>query len=665
MHPNDDDKQNSTRLRRSERYAAGYVDEPSMSAPKPMPGMTGAAKGIDKAAVQPDATGYRADWSPPYPTQPSGNQPYASGWSNPYPAQPMGSQTYRSYPAQQPGGQAHSADWSQPYPAQPAGYQMAQPFPMSPKGGADNSAAWSQPYQTPDNGWQQTYQPQSAYDPAASQPKADDGGDGSGNRSSGMGKLIILSCLVGVLLGVAFWGFGFIGENNAVNDAVSAYNDLFCQGVYVDGIHLGGMTQDEAVQVVTANAQQRLDAWNIRLTLGEGEKEGLVRRITAADLGMTVNVHEALEAAWAPGHSSISPAVRKSEMDALLSEPYSGYTALPSGDTTVVDRILDELAAIMYKQPQDAYVSGFDPAAHSYPFEIVPEVVGSYLDVAPVKQQIYDMVARMESGTIRLTPYAVYPAVTEQMLRSERTLLGTALTEISTTSTEGRTANIQRAFELINGTTLKPGDSFSFNGIVGARSAKNGFHLAIEYAYGQEREGYGGGVCQASTTIYLAAVRANMTITKREPHSDKVNYTDYGLDATVNIDGKKIDLTFKNTTNSNVYILSYLVRGNGRWNCKVDIYGPAHEEGVSYDLVAETVEILPAPTEPEYVEDKTGTHVIYIDEKPVVKRKASDGVIVETYKVKYLNGEEIERTFVARDTYKAKSQQLWVGVTDR
>jgi len=172
-------------------------------------------------------------------------------------------------------------------------------------------------------------------------------------------------------------------------------------------------------------------------------------------------------------------------------------------------------------------------------------------------------------------------------------------------------------------------------------------------------------VCQASTTIYLAAVRANMNITHREPHSDKVNYTDYGLDATVNYDGKKIDLTFRNTTGSDVYIMAYLVRANGRWNCKVDIYGEAHEPGVTYDLIAETVEVLPAPVDPEYVEDEDGTHIMYIDEEPVVKRKASDGVIVETFKVRYVDGVEAERTYVARDTYKAKSQQLWVGIHGR
>ena len=72
--------------------------------------------------------------------------------------------------------------------------------------------------------------------------------------------------------------------------------------------------------------------------------------------------------------------------------------------------------------------------------------------------------------------------------------------------------------------------NFSFNTVVGKRTKANGFYQAIEYAYGDQRMGYGGGVCQASTTMYLAAAKANMTILKREPHSDAVGYLRQGRD---------------------------------------------------------------------------------------------------------------------------------------
>ena len=621
-------------------YAGEFLQQPSMTSTAPMSGMP--VNGAPDYPVQ-IATGQTSggqQWPQPYVQQ----QPQQ--WSQPY-AQQQWSQPYAQQPQQ----------WSQPYAQQPQ--QWSQPYPQQ-----QPQQEWPQPY-TPRRDYTAAGQNGGSYSPAASMPqaagiKSDGNGGGRGGLSANWWKLALLGALLVVLIVGAVIGGTNLSRQNALFNEVAQYNDRFCEGVYVDGIHLGGMTQQEAIDAVNAHAQEQLAAWNVRLTYGGR----LVRQITAADLGMTVNVHDALAEAWLCGHESSDVAERKAAMDALLVEPYHGYTAMPSGDTSAVDRILNALAAPVYRMPQDATVT-FDPEAHSYPFEYTPEVYGTFLDVEPIKKQIYGMVDNMQSGSIELQPQTIAPAVTEADLRAMRTLRGTATTEISTTSTEGRTANIQRAFQLINGTVLKPGDSFSFNGIVGARTAKNGFHLAIEYAYGNEREGYGGGVCQASTTVYLAAVRSDMTITHREPHSDKVNYTDYGLDATVNIDGKKIDLTFRNTTESDVYIMAYLERGKGRWICRVDIYGPALPEGVTYDLIAETVEVLPAPVDPEYVEDEDGTHVVYIDQAPVVKRKASDGYVVETFKVKYVNGKEVERTYVARDTYKAKSQQLWVGVQER
>lgn len=639
MNPYSNEPQDSKRQRRSNRYTAEYVGEPSMNAPLPMPTGKIAEGRRSGAAQQP------SDWQQSYPAQSAHpqqgySQQARSDWSQPYPVRKVQADWSQNYqPVQE--NNKYRSDWSQPYQQTP------------------QSSGWNSAYsQQPPAGWPTTYQAKNAYEPVTSAPAQVPAKNQSGLPS--WLKRVLLATTIVIVAAAAVFGVIAAGNRSAMEQAVRDYDARFCEGVFVDGIHLGGMTQEQAANEVAANATQRMQNWKVQLT----QNNGVIREIRASDLGMTINVNDALEAAWEQGHATGNVDERKAAMDALLQEPYYGSTALPSGDTSVLNRILNEIAAAYYVAPQDATVI-FDNAARSNPFDITPEQPGYYLDVAEVKQELYRMVERMESGAIELPLKTLQPAVTADMLRSQRVLRGSALTEISTTSTENRTENIRRAFELINGTVLKPGESFSFNNIVGPRSAKNGFHLAIEYAYGQEREGYGGGVCQASTTVYLAAVRANMNITKRTAHSDKVNYTEYGLDATVNLDGKKIDLAFKNTTNSDVYILAYLIRANGRWNCKVDIYGEAHEEGVTYDLIAETVEVLPAPTDPEYLQDKTGEHVVYIDDEPVQKRKASDGVIVETFKVKYLNGKEVDRTYVARDTYKAKAQQLWVGVSER
>lgn len=589
-------------------------------------------------------------WSQAYPVQqpqPASNR----GWQYAYDPQQQITQNGQRPQTANPG-------WSQAYEVQQQGRQdWSQPYPVQ-----NTPPVQQQTYYGNQTMWQSTYTPQPVQE-AKQKPLKSGGGEPP--QKQGWWKLALIAAAVVLVVVAAVIGGTSAVSSGRLREEVTAYDSRYCQNVYVDGIHLGGMTMEEAFHTVSQNAQARRNSFDISLTI-----EGLrAATINADTIGLTVNVNDALEEAWAQGHSSSSISERKAAMDQLMETPYYGYTAMPGGNTNSIDTILSDIANRLYIAPQDAYMRGFDPGLTN-PLPIEPEVYGQRLDTTEVRKLLYSMVENMQSGAIALDDaiVPVTPQVTAADLQNKYTLRGRSVTLISTTSKEGRNKNIQRALELINGTVLKPGEKFSFNEVVGARTQKNGFYLAIEYAYGNEREGYGGGVCQVSSTIYIAAVKANMEIVKREPHSDKVNYTEYGLDATVNYDGKKIDFVFKNDTASDVYI-----KARVEYDPKVDkdhkyvlieLYGESLGEGVSYDLKAETVEILPAPVEVEYIKDKDGTHVTYVDQEEQ-KRPASEGYVVDSFKVKYVNGEEVERIYMYRDTYKAKTQQIWVGVTDR
>lgn len=457
-----------------------------------------------------------------------------------------------------------------------------------------------------------------------------------------------------------------IAESNARNAMiaeVTSYDERYVPGVYVDGIDLGGMTREEAEAAVTAQANQQRDSWKVRLML-----EGLlVQEITNADLNMTVDVKVALDEAWKLGHEEESVDARKATMDALLETPYQGYSAMPSGDNSAIDNILLNISSKAYISPVDAQIV-FDSNNFTNPLSIIPETYGRYMDITETKQQVYQMMSSLESGEITLEMQAIAPKVTKEMLESQIQLRATAYTPISTTSTTERTMNIEVASARINGTVLQPGETFSFNGIVGNRTKENGFYEAIEYAYGAERMGYGGGVCQVSTTMYLASVKANLQIVKREPHSDAVGYTAYGKDATVNMDGRKIDFQFKNDTDHPIYIVTKV--GNDRKYdkthkvCVVSIYGETLGQGVTYDIVTETVEILQPPEKVETIKDTKQTYVTYVDQT-YTYREAKEGCKVTSYRVKYQNGNEVERTTLYTDTYKAKGMIVYVGTVER
>jgi len=387
--------------------------------------------------------------------------------------------------------------------------------------------------------------------------------------------------------------------------------------------------------------------------------------INSYHLGMTVHVDDALNDAWLQGHTGATINERKAAMDALLVTPYEGSTALPSGNTAEIDNILNALADSAYIPAQDAYEI-FDPSVNlSSPFTIVPEVVGQYLDVMSIKAQVYDMVSRMESGVITLAPTPIYPTVTSEQVKQRTTLIASAYTSISTTSTDERDDNIARAAELINGTIIEPGRNFSFNNVVGPRTKNNGFQLATVYAYGKEEPGYGGGVCQVSSTMYWAAIRANLEIVKREQHGLKVNYTDPGFDATVNYDGRKIDFSFRNNTGSKLYIITKVMFNTrldkNHYVVTCDLYGAAPEPGVTYDIVAIESDI-PMP-EPTIVPDKKAEHVVYTDETYTEQGRV--GTRVESFKVKYVNGEEVERTPLYTDIYDPVQTVTYVGVSQR
>jgi vancomycin resistance protein YoaR len=255
----------------------------------------------------------------------------------------------------------------------------------------------------------------------------------------------------------------------------------------------------------------------------------------------------------------------------------------------------------------------------------------------------------MTSGTVELVPEEIQPQQTVAELEKHYALRASATTPIDKHSTEDRNNNIRRCFQLISGTVLQPGKTFSFNKTVGERTIANGFFPAIEYINDEHVEGIGGGACQASTTVYQAAVCAGMQIISRRPHSDSVSYAEYGKDATVYMGGKQIDMVFKNTTEEPIYITAEVLNdpsNKNRLMAKVSIYG-ADTGNEKYTLETETVEVLPSILEPVYVSEKESA------------ANAKDGCIVNSYRVTYTDGVMTNRELLFKDTYNPKPAKIY------
>ncbi len=157
----------------------------------------------------------------------------------------------------------------------------------------------------------------------------------------------------------------------------------------------------------------------------------------------------------------------------------------------------------------------------------------------------------------------IAPKVTDEQLKAQtfRDTLAAYTTyfQTDTQNNINRGINIGLAAQSIDGTILMPGEEFSFNQVVGPRTPDKGYKIAHVYVAGEIRDGTGGGICQVSTTLYNAVLRANLAVTERHNHMFTVGYVPLGTDAAVSYG--YADLVFQNTT-AHPLMISIKVTGN-------------------------------------------------------------------------------------------------------
>ena len=214
-----------------------------------------------------------------------------------------------------------------------------------------------------------------------------------------------------------------------------------------------------------------------------------------------------------------------------------------TGTITMPDfqKIHDELAV----EPADAYFNE--------DFSIVPEVNGCWFEVAEAE----NLWKAAQPGDVVEVPLDLtYPENTEESLSAMlyRDKLGSQTTYY-TWSTDNRISNINLVAEKLNGHIMLPGEVFSYNEYVGQRTKEAGFLEAGAYDNGEVVQEVGGGICQVSSTLYCATMYAQLETVERTNHYFKVDYLDYGLDATVS--WPKPDFKFKNCRDYPIKIVAY------------------------------------------------------------------------------------------------------------
>ncbi len=298
---------------------------------------------------------------------------------------------------------------------------------------------------------------------------------------------------------------------------------------------------------------------------------------------------------------------------------------------------IDKIHTEVYKEVKDAYYT-------KDPFTIYPEVQGVDFDVEAAKKMLEE---DKEQYIIDLI--ITEPKITTNQIGTEAfpDQLGTFKTTYDGGDTD-RTTNLQLACQKINGKVILAGETFSYNQTLGPRSAATGYKNAKVYSAGQVVDGIGGGICQISSTLYNAVLRANLQIVERKNHQFVTSYVEAGMDATV-VYGST-DFKFKNTRKYPVKIVASAKNGIAT----VSLYGIKEEK--EYTFSFRTVTVSTIPTSTRYIEDPTlpvGT------EK--VKQKGANGRKTETYMTKMLDGKVVSTTLLSRDTYDAMQKIILKG----
>lgn len=301
---------------------------------------------------------------------------------------------------------------------------------------------------------------------------------------------------------------------------------------------------------------------------------------------------------------------------------------------------IEKIRTEIYKEPQDAYYE-------EEPFKLYKEING--VDLA-ISIEEANKILKEEKEEYVIPLKITKPKIATIDLKYEN-FFPELLSKYTTRYDESnlnRSNNIKLASEKINGTILMPGETFSYNKIVGARTIKAGYKEAAVYMGGKVVDGIGGGICQVSSTLYNAALEANLEIVSRKNHYFITSYVSASRDATVSYG--TIDFKFKNSRNYPVKI--ECKSNNGI--CGISIYGITEETEYQVVIEDKITEVIPYTT--KYVE----TNLL---EKGVENQvqKGVNGYKSEAYRILKLNGKVISKTLLSKDSYNPLQEIIEKG----
>lgn len=471
-------------------------------------------------------------------------------------------------------------------------------------------------------------------------------------------KVIVVLFVVLIILIIGLITFGVLAltrdKELEPEDIQSLIEDnQLKEKISIGGVNVSGMDEVQvraALEGVVNNWYQDKD---IAFTV---EKKGFFFNIS--EMNVTPDIDAAIKDAFLYSAKDILPEGMSTEtsIDGSLDFEIKPNVTL---DSILVFLQSENIVNQVNIFPDDAGVI-FRPKAmdEENRFEYQPPLPGIEVDVDEFAPMIVDAIKNDDYSVIKAPYDEVMAFANIEDMKQNTQLIGSYTSKI-TINGAARTSNIVQLAKLMNEgrPVVNSGDTLSLNGTAGARTEKNGFQEAPGLTSGVHDLQYGGGVCQISSTMYVAALKAELQISERHHHSLPSEYIPIGLDATIS---ETPDLKVTNNKTTPIYV-SVVVDENAK-TVTCNIYGPPAAHGYDVDVTSKVVKTtIPAPPKYRYAEVTPGGTSIKPGEVKEYIEQAY-GKRVKVYRLyKDSEGNVIKSEWLYDDRYDAFSGEYYIN----
>lgn len=515
--------------------------------------------------------------------------------------------------------------------------------------------------------------------------------------------IITISALTVVLVVCAVF---ILGNLSILEDRIERIIDhgTVINGVSISGIDIAGLTKEQAIETTAMLGDNVLK--NIHLTI---DIDGDMVRLSPDELGVDTNYEEIIEQALSYGHTgsfddrklatetpkdfcvivrakeeNVKKALKslkqnwdKQAKDATYKFMASGYfkddtkydpntydeKSLGKPNLVMIDEEGQPIALRYQYYNHDEYVKNQPIGANISRFLYTKEQKGIDIDIDDLTKKIIEVVDNNDYSTIKASVQVSEPKVRIEEIKKQTQLICSWTSSYRKHNGTNRIHNVAKLSGIINGKIIKPGETWSINEETGPRTIKSGWKPATGLSGGRGTQQPGGGVCQISSTLYNAALRADLDIVEAHRHSIISDYIPIGLDATITTGGK--DLKIKNPYDTPIYIVSYM--NPKEKNVTVEIYGPPvndpkhgpvildfESDKISRSSMPETIIHHNATHTPDGTPIEPGQSKEYIKAKPKT--------IVQTY-ILYLSldGDILEKKKLDTESYRSYTGHTYIN----